>query len=163
MSAARPEGEGGAMHTGDRDGAGAAADVGSTDAGAPEADAGDVDRVFTALADPTRRLVLEVLGRQRQSSASAIARETPVSRQAVVKHLAVLDEAGLVAGRRVGREVLFRVRPEGLRAAASWMTDLAAVWDRRLHWLKQTAEAASREPAGSGPRADATTPTPHES
>lgn len=102
--------------------------------------AAQVDRVLAALADPTRRLVLEVLGGRRECSATTIARETPVSRQAVVKHLAVLDEAGLVVGRRVGREVLFQVRPEGLRAAASWMTDLASAWDQRLRWLKETAE-----------------------
>jgi DNA-binding transcriptional ArsR family regulator len=107
---------------------------------------GSVDLIFGALADPTRRLVLEVLGERRECSATVIAQQTPVSRQAVVKHLAVLDEAGLVAGRRAGREVLFRVRPEGLRTAASWMTDLAAAWDQRLRWLKQTAEAADADP-----------------
>lgn len=105
----------------------------------------DIDRIFTALADPTRRLVLEVLGERRECSASAIARETPVTRQAVVKHLAVLDEAGLIEGRRVGREVLFRVRPEGLRAAAAWMTDQAAAWDRRLRRLKELAEAPTAD------------------
>ena len=104
-----------------------------------------VDRIFSALADPTRRLVLEVLGERRECSATTIAQQTPVSRQAVVKHLTVLDEAGLVAGRRAGREVLFRVRPEGLREGASWMTDLAAAWDRRLRWLKETAEAADAD------------------
>jgi DNA-binding transcriptional ArsR family regulator len=114
-----------------------------------------VDRVFTALADPTRRLVLEVLGERHESSATAIARRTPVSRQAVVKHLAVLDDAGLVAGRRVGREVLFRVRPEGLREAASWMTDLAAAWDRRLHRLKELAESDPDSVSDVGPESDA--------
>jgi DNA-binding transcriptional ArsR family regulator len=111
----------------------------------PASASSDVDRIFTALADPTRRQVLEVLGR-RECSASAIARETPVSRQAVVKHLAVLDEAGLVEGRKAGREVLFRVRPEGLRAAAAWMTDQAAAWDRRLRRLKELAEAPQQNP-----------------
>jgi DNA-binding transcriptional ArsR family regulator len=107
-----------------------------------------VGLILAALADPTRRLVLEVLGDRRECSATVIARHAPVSRQAVVKHLAVLDEAGLVASRRAGREVLFRVRPEGLRAAASWMTDLAGAWDRRLLRLEEVAEAAGPgEPA----------------
>lgn len=115
------------------------------DSSSPASASSDVDRIFTALADPTRRQVLEVLGR-RESSASAIARETPVSRQAVVKHLAVLDEAGLVEGRKAGREVLFRVRPEGLLVAAAWMTDQAAAWDRRLRRLKELAEAPQQSP-----------------
>jgi DNA-binding transcriptional ArsR family regulator len=110
-----------------------------------------VDRILAALADPTRRLVLEVLGGRRECSATTIARETPVSRQAVVKHLAVLDEAGLVAGQRVGREVLFQVRPEGLLVAASWMTELAAAWDHRLRRLKEAAEAEAQD-SGPGDR-----------
>jgi DNA-binding transcriptional ArsR family regulator len=111
-------------------------------------DAPDVDRIFAALADPTRRLVLDVLGQLRECSATTIAQRTPVSRQAVVKHLVILDKAGLVAGHRVGREVLFRVRPEGLRTAATWMTDLASVWDQRLRRLKEEAESA---PGGISP------------
>jgi DNA-binding transcriptional ArsR family regulator len=125
------------MRTGAVKQVGARADVGG---------AGQVDRILAALADPTRRLVLEVLGDRRECSATTIARETPVSRQAVVKHLAVLDEAGLVAGQRVGREVLFQVRPEGLLVAASWMTELAAAWDHRLRRLKETAEQGDPEP-----------------
>ncbi|MGH6654650.1 MAG: ArsR/SmtB family transcription factor [Actinocrinis sp.] len=161
MSAAGPRSEGEGGRESDGEGEGARMHTGERGEAEAEAGGADVDRVFTALSDPTRRLVLEVLGRLRQSSASAIARETPVSRQAVVKHLAVLEEAGLVAGRRVGREVLFRVRPEGLRAAASWMTDLAAVWDRRLHWLKEAAEAAEIAAPPPGPQARDTVDSPN--
>jgi DNA-binding transcriptional ArsR family regulator len=112
--------------------------------------AAQVDRILAALADPTRRLVLEVLGERRECSATTIARETPVSRQAVVKHLAVLDEAGLVASRRAGREVLFQVRPESLRLAASWMTDLATAWEWRLRRFKETVETAAETAKAAG-------------
>jgi DNA-binding transcriptional ArsR family regulator len=99
----------------------------------------DVDRVFVALADPTRRLVLELLGRA-PTTASALARELPVTRQGIVKHLGVLRESGLVTGVRAGREVRFEVRPEPLVATATWMTSLAATWDERLALLKRQAE-----------------------
>jgi DNA-binding transcriptional ArsR family regulator len=98
-----------------------------------------VDQVFVALADPTRRQVLDSLGRQ-PATASALARELPVSRQGILKHLTVLRECGLVSVERSGREVRFTVRPEPLMAAASWMTRLAATWDERLAALKRQAE-----------------------
>jgi DNA-binding transcriptional ArsR family regulator len=99
----------------------------------------DVDLVFVALADPTRRQVLELVGRS-PTTASALARELPVTRQGILKHLAVLRDSGLVAGVRAGREVRFQVRSESLIAAASWMTSLAATWDERLDLLKRQAE-----------------------
>jgi DNA-binding transcriptional ArsR family regulator len=99
----------------------------------------DVDRVFVALADPTRRRVLELLGRS-PTTASALAREMPVTRQGILKHLGVLRDSGLVVGVRAGREVRFHVRPESLVATASWMTSLAATWDERLAMLKLRAE-----------------------
>ncbi|HZE50056.1 MAG TPA: metalloregulator ArsR/SmtB family transcription factor [Jatrophihabitantaceae bacterium] len=100
-----------------------------------------VDHVFTALADPTRRQLLEALGRRPACSATTLASEVPVSRQAVVKHLGVLRDSQLVASRRAGKEVLFSVRPEQLMATASWMTELATTWQRRLQLLKQAAES----------------------
>jgi len=101
----------------------------------------DVDRVFVALADPTRRQVLELLGRA-PATASSLARELPVPRPGILKHLVVLRDSGLVAGVRAGREVRFEVRPESLVATASWMTSLAATWDERLARLKRQAEQA---------------------
>jgi len=101
-----------------------------------------VDHVFTALADPTRRQLLEALGRRPACSATTLASEVPVSRQAVVKHLGVLRDSQLVASRRAGKEVLFSVRPEQLMATASWMTELATTWQQRLQLLKQAAEAS---------------------
>ncbi|MFE3186450.1 ArsR/SmtB family transcription factor [Streptomyces violascens] len=104
-----------------------------------------VDTVLVALADPMRRRLLELLAAQGEASATTLAQQLPVSRQAVVKHLAVLDAAGLVAGGRIGREVRYAVRPAALDATARWMASLAADWDRRLAHIKHIAEAAERD------------------
>jgi DNA-binding transcriptional ArsR family regulator len=100
-----------------------------------------VDRVLAAIADPTRRRLLEVLAVREPASASVLAQELPVSRQAVVKHLGILREAGLVDSGRFGREVRFSVRPQDLIAAARWMAALAEDWDRRLAAIKRLAES----------------------
>ncbi|MFI8264568.1 ArsR/SmtB family transcription factor [Streptomyces sp. NPDC085665] len=110
-----------------------------TDENRGEAEA--VDGVLAALADPTRRRLLDLLAAQGEASATALADRLPVSRQAVVKHLAVLDAAGLVSGSRVGREVRYAVRPAALDATARWMATLAADWDRRLARIKRIAES----------------------
>ncbi len=120
---------------------------------APGRAAGAVDDVLTALADPTRRQLLDLLAASAGATATTLAEEVPVSRQAVVKHLAVLDAAGLVSSRRVGREVRYAVRAEPLDATARWMAALATQWDRRLAAIKQAAEAAEREASlGRAPR-----------
>jgi DNA-binding transcriptional ArsR family regulator len=103
---------------------------------------GVVDSVITALADPTRRLLLDLLAAEGEATATRLAERLPVSRQAVVKHLAVLDAAGLVSGSRAGREVRYGVRPATLDATARWMAALASDWDRRLGNIKRVAEAA---------------------
>lgn len=103
-----------------------------------------VDSVLTALADPTRRRLLDQLSAADQATASTLAAALPISRQAVVKHLAVLDAAGLVESTRVGREVRFAVRPDALAVTAGWMTSLAAEWDARLARIKHAAEAAEK-------------------
>jgi DNA-binding transcriptional ArsR family regulator len=100
----------------------------------------DVDELWAAVADPTRRRLLDVLLARGEASATALAAELPVTRQGVAKHLAVLDRAGLVEGRRRGREVLYVVRPERLDAATRWMAQVAAEWDDRLNALKRLAE-----------------------
>lgn len=125
-----------------------------TDAISAESGAEGVDGVFAALADPTRRQLLDLLAAQGEVTATTLAERLPVSRQAVVKHLAVLDAAGLVSGHRVGREVRYEVRSAALDATARWMVALAADWDRRLARIKRAAEAAERE-ARSGGDADA--------
>lgn len=104
-----------------------------------------VDSVLVALADPTRRQLLELLAAQGEATATTLAERLPVSRQAVVKHLAVLDAAGLVSGSRMGREVRYAVRPAALDRTARWMAALADDWDRRLATIKRVAEAAERD------------------
>jgi DNA-binding transcriptional ArsR family regulator len=105
-------------------------------------DGDEVDAVLAALAEPTRRRLLDHLADHGQASATILADGMPVSRQAVVKHLGVLDEAGLVQATKVGREVRYAVRPEALDRTAQWMTALATEWDRRLATIKRFAEAA---------------------
>lgn len=104
-----------------------------------------VDGVLVALSDPTRRQLLELLAALGEATATTLAERLPVSRQAVVKHLAVLDAAGLVSGGRVGREVRYAVRPDALKSTARWMTSVAADWDRRLARIKRVAEAAEQD------------------
>jgi DNA-binding transcriptional ArsR family regulator len=99
------------------------------------------EQVFAALADPTRWRVLNLLAERGDGTATTLAGELPVSRVAVIKHLAVLDRAGLVESRRRGREVRYTVRPERLEATARWMAGLASDWDTRLAAIKRMAEA----------------------
>jgi DNA-binding transcriptional ArsR family regulator len=100
----------------------------------------DPGPVFAALADPTRRSVLTRLATRGAASATALARELPVTRQAVVQHLAVLDAAGLTRPHRHGREVRHEVRSEALTGAARWMTTIAGQWDERLATIAALAE-----------------------
>lgn len=100
----------------------------------------DATKVFTALADTTRRTVLESLAHREVATATALAQGLTITRQAVLKHLTVLADAGLVESTRSGREVRFRVRPEPLRHTASWLAARADSWDDRLSALKAEAE-----------------------
>jgi DNA-binding transcriptional ArsR family regulator len=90
---------------------------------------------FAALADSTRRLIIEWLSGEGPATATELARRLPITRQAVAKHLAALERAGLVAGRKEGRDVRFRLRAEPLTEAMQWMAALAARWDERLDAL----------------------------
>jgi DNA-binding transcriptional ArsR family regulator len=101
---------------------------------------GGSDELWAAVADPTRRRLLDVLLARGEATATALAAELPVTRQGIAKHLAVLDRAGLVEARREGREVLYAVRPEELDAATRWMAQVAAEWDARLYTIKRLAE-----------------------
>jgi ArsR family transcriptional regulator, cadmium/lead-responsive transcriptional repressor len=100
------------------------------------------DELWSAIADPSRRRVLDLLVRSGEASASWLAGHVPFSRQAVSKHLVVLETAGLVSRRKQGREVLYRVQADRLDQATRAMADLAAQWDRRLAMIKRLAEAA---------------------
>jgi DNA-binding transcriptional ArsR family regulator len=103
------------------------------------------DELWSAIADPSRRRVLDLLVSHGDVSASWLAGYVPFSRQAVSKHLAVLEQAGLVSRRKQGREVLYQVQAGRLDQAARAMADLAAQWDRRLATIKRLAEAAHAE------------------
>jgi DNA-binding transcriptional ArsR family regulator len=91
-----------------------------------------VTDVFDALADPNRRYVLEALAQRDTATATELAAEMPVTRQAVAKHLAALNEAGLVESRREGRETRYELTPGPLGAAMDWMAGVGALWDARL-------------------------------
>jgi ArsR family transcriptional regulator, cadmium/lead-responsive transcriptional repressor len=100
------------------------------------------DELWSAIADPSRRQVLDLIVSNGAVSASWLAGRVPVSRQAVSKHLAVLERAGLISRRKQGREVLYQVDAGRLDQAARSMAELAAQWDRRLAAIKRIAEAA---------------------
>jgi DNA-binding transcriptional ArsR family regulator len=95
-----------------------------------------LDQIFTALADPTRRQMVQRLAHGQEITASALADELPMTRQAVAKHLAVLDRAGLVERERHGRETRYRLAPEPLNDAERWLHETGATWDERLARLR---------------------------
>ena len=103
----------------------------------------ELDELWSAVADPTRRRVLDVLLDRGEATATAVAGELPVTRQAVAKHLVVLDRVGVVEGRRQGREMRYAVRPQRLGVATRSMAQVAAEWDARLAAIKRIAEAAA--------------------
>jgi DNA-binding transcriptional ArsR family regulator len=103
------------------------------------------DELWSAIGDPSRRRVLDLLVSNGEVSASWLARRVPFSRQAVSKHLVVLEEAGLVSRRKQGREVLYQVKADRLDQATRAMAELAGQWDRRLATIKRLAEAAHAE------------------
>ena len=96
-----------------------------------------VDAVFAALADPTRRHLVELLAAAPGATATGLAATLPISRQAVAKHLATLDHAGLVHSRRSGRELRFELEPRPLTDAAAWIATVGGEWDGRLERLRQ--------------------------
>jgi DNA-binding transcriptional ArsR family regulator len=106
-----------------------------------------VDAVFAALADPTRRQVIERLAAEPTVTATQLASELPITRQAVAKHLGALTSARLATAERHGRETRYRLEPDGLSDAASWMADVGLRWDERLAAL---AASATRSRGRSG-------------
>jgi predicted transcriptional regulator len=99
--------------------------------------AGDRDAagaVFEALADPIRRRLLQTISTS-PSTATELAGELPISRQAVAKHLTALSQAGLLQRERSGRDVRYHITPAPLSEAVSWMADVGAQWDERLSRL----------------------------
>ncbi len=102
----------------------------------------ELGALFAALADPTRRQVIRSLAGERAVTASGLAGELPMSRQAIAKHLSALERAGLVSPRREVRETRYRLTPEPLGGAIAWMEEVGARWDRSLAKLSERARQA---------------------
>jgi DNA-binding transcriptional ArsR family regulator len=100
--------------------------------------------VFEALADPTRRAVLRDVAERGPVTATELAADLPVTRQAIAKHLAILRAAGLVAPERAGRETRFSATTAPMADASRWLDATGAAWDDRLHRLSARLEARAR-------------------
>jgi DNA-binding transcriptional ArsR family regulator len=106
-----------------------------------------VDRVFHALGDPTRRVIVERLSRG-PVSVSALAEPLEITLAAVVQHLKVLEESGIVRTEKVGRVRSCHIRCDGLRVAERWIADRRTVWERRFDRLGELLDA---QPAANPP------------
>lgn len=113
------------------------------------------DDLWSAVGDPTRRRILDLLLADGESTATELSRHVPVSRQAVAKHLGVLDRAGLIRTTPAGRERRCRVDEAQLARAVAQLEAVGSAWDARLHRIKRIAEAiqSSRRDAAPGPDA----------
>ncbi len=110
--------------------------------------------VFGALSDPTRRALLAAVAHQPRATATELAAQLPISRQAVLKHLTALAQAGLLDRERTGREVRYRVTPAPLTEAVSWMAEVGGQWDARLAALSKRFPARPIAPSGGLPVED---------
>ena len=99
---------------------------------------GGVDRVFAALGDPGRRSLVEAVATRGTATATELAAELPVTRQAVAKQLSALADAGLLQATRAGRETRYEVTPAPLEDAVEWMVSVGAAWDERLAALRRS-------------------------
>ena len=99
------------------------------------------DDLWSAIGDPTRRRLLDLLLTDGDGTATTLSDQLPVSRQAVTKHLGVLDRVGLVHATPSGRERRYRVDDEQLARAVAQLTGVGATWDARLRRIKRIAEA----------------------
>lgn len=102
------------------------------------------DDLWSAVGDPTRRRLLDLLLSRGSATATALSEHLPVTRQAVAKHLVVLDRVGLVHATSAGRERHFRVDEAQLARAVAQLTEVGAAWDGRLRRIKTIAEAVQR-------------------
>ncbi|MGW7685983.1 ArsR/SmtB family transcription factor [Kribbella sp. NPDC054772] len=99
------------------------------------------DELWSAIGDPTRRRMLDLLLANGGGTATSLSDQLPVTRQAVAKHLGVLDRAGLVHSTPSGRERRYAVDEDRLARAINQLTDVTDAWDRRLQRIKRIAEA----------------------
>ena len=95
------------------------------------------DGLWSAIGDPIRRQILDLLLAAGDGTSTSLSERLPVTRQAVAKHLVALDRAGLVEGRREGREMRYSLTPAPLTEAMRWMDDVGAQWDERLARLAE--------------------------
>ncbi|CAG0954639.1 Transcriptional repressor SdpR [Anaerolineae bacterium] len=96
--------------------------------------------LFAALADPMRRSLLVNLAEHSPKTATQLAQEYPITRQGILKHLTILEDAGLVAIHQAGREKRYTLTPEPLNELEQWINDIGAKWDERLIRLKTWLE-----------------------
>jgi DNA-binding transcriptional ArsR family regulator len=96
--------------------------------------------LFAALADPMRRSLLVNLAEHSPRTATQLAQEYPITRQGILKHLIILEDAGLVAVHQAGREKRYTLTPEPLDELEQWIEDIGAKWDERLLRLKTWLE-----------------------
>jgi DNA-binding transcriptional ArsR family regulator len=106
---------------------------------------GRLDRTFAALVDPTRRAILARLEREDSASISTLAQPFAIKLPAVMKHLGVLDDAGLITRSKLGRTVTVRLRPEPMREAIDWLRRYERFWSKRLDRLAVYAESKEAE------------------
>jgi DNA-binding transcriptional ArsR family regulator len=102
------------------------------------------DELWSAVGDPTRRRMLDLLLANGGGTATSLSEQLPVTRQAVAKHLAVLDRVGLVHAKPSGRERLYTVDEAQLATAITQLTTVTETWDRRLQRIKRIAETIQR-------------------
>ena len=102
------------------------------------------DDLWSAIGDPTRRRMLDLLLADGAGTATTLSDSLPVTRQAVAKHLVVLDRVGLVHVTPAGRERRYRVDEAQLARAVAQLADVGAAWDARLQRIKRIAEAIER-------------------
>ena len=102
------------------------------------------DDLWSAIGDPTRRRMLDLLLADGDGTATTLSQHLPVTRQAVAKHLAVLDRAGLVRATPAGREKRYRVDDAQLARAVAQLASVGSAWDARLQRIKRIAEAIQR-------------------
>jgi DNA-binding transcriptional ArsR family regulator len=103
------------------------------------------DELWSAVGDPIRRRLLDLLLAQGPGTATSLSAQVPVTRQAVAKHLTVLDRVGLVHGTTSGREHHFRVDERQLARAAEQLATVGTAWDGRLRRIARIAERIERE------------------
>jgi DNA-binding transcriptional ArsR family regulator len=109
-----------------------------------------LDRTFAALVDPTRRAILARLEREDGATVSELAKPFAIKLPAVMKHLDVLDDAGLITRSKAGRIVTVRLSPEPMRAAMEWLRRYERFWSRSLDRLAVYAERKEAEARKSG-------------